>query len=79
MVVDENPDKLGASVGLERTLVVVEDSDATKPLPLFQSDLVRKGREAVRECEAARLGYCTGASTCRKRKSTCSREKRDSR
>lgn len=75
VVVDENADELGASVGLERTLIVVEDAESAEPMPLFQGDLMRRGQEAVHGCEAAQLGNCTGASTCTKRKSICSRER----
>ena len=75
MVVDEDPDELGASVGLERTLVVVVDSDAAEPVPLVQGDLMRRGDEAVHGCEAARLESYTEANTCTKRTSTCSRER----
>lgn len=64
MVVDEDPDELGASVGLERTLVVVVDSDAAEPVPLVQGDLMRRGDEAVHGCGAARLESYTEANTC---------------
>lgn len=75
VVVDENADELGTSVGLEGTLVVVEDAESAEPMPLLQGDLMRRGQEAVRGCEVAQLGNCTGAGTCTKRKSTCSRER----